>query len=211
MQPVEKSPPPGGVKEQRDGLLRYCRFLTKNQWDADEIAQESLVRALEHYHQEEWTQALLKRIAYSVWIDITRKRRWETVEAPCYEESYQLSGFECAHLLRSLTPKQTVTFVLKEAFQFRIAEIASILNMSETGIKALLSRARNRLKNLQDDPGVGEPSDIQNQLDAILIRTLRAQDPALLLQFIPTLLARQSTVSGERLHVHSSLNLSNAA
>lgn len=211
MQPVEKSPHPGGMKEQRDSLLRYCRFLTKNQWDADEIAQESLAKALEHYRQEEWTQALLKRIAYSVWIDVTRKRRWETVEAPRQEQSYQLSGFDCAHLLRHLTPKQMVTFVLKEAFQFRIAEIASILNMSETGIKALLGRARNRLKNLQDEPGMEEPSDIQKQLDAILLRTLRAQDPSLLLQFIPTLLARQSMVSGERLHVHSSFFLSNAA
>lgn len=96
MQPVEKSPHPGGMKEQRDSLLRYCRFLTKNQWDADEIAQESLAKALEHYRQEEWTQALLKRIAYSVWIDVTRKRRWETVEAPRQEQSYQLSGFDCA-------------------------------------------------------------------------------------------------------------------
>ena len=92
-----------------------------------------------------------------------------------------------------LTPKQLISFVLKEAFQYKISEVASLLNLTETAVKALLNRSRSTLKKIScDEWGESESygeDTLQKELNAILFRSLKAQDPSLLIAYIPTLIA----------------------
>ncbi|WP_225049478.1 sigma factor [Priestia megaterium] len=59
-------------------LQQYCRFLTQNAWDGDDIAQETYLKA-QRYKGEEHnlSSALLNKIAYHHWIDLLRKRKRE--------------------------------------------------------------------------------------------------------------------------------------
>ena len=92
-------------------------------------------------------------------------------------------------LLKQLTPKQFITFVLKEAFQYKISEIAVLLNMSDTGVKALLNRSRLKVKKLSDT-GVDSfwAEAIQESLLHTIVHSIHTQDPSELIKMLPILL-----------------------
>ncbi|WP_188048627.1 sigma factor-like helix-turn-helix DNA-binding protein [Bacillus sp. CH30_1T] len=181
-------------------LYRYCYFLTKSKWDGEDLAQESICKALSHYPAvQNWSSSLLNKIAYHLWVDKVRKQSKESIggvpEVKAEDISKEGISLETVEKLsRKMTPKQLVTFVLKEAFQFKIFEVADVLGMTETAVKALLNRSREKLKKFSEDgDGSGVQTywneTLQEELNAILYRSLMAQDPSLLLAYIPILLA----------------------
>lgn len=189
-----------GIEEMVPKLFRYCYFLTKDKWDGEDLAQESVYKALSRYpDRQDWSPALLKKMAYHLWIDKGRKESRETIRSvpdSCVENHPKewISPEMIGLLSNRLTPKQLVAFVLKEAFQYKISEVAVLLNLTETAVKALLNRARAKLKKISvDDEWVGSDAfwdeNLQKELNAILYRSLKAQDPSLLIAYIPTLLA----------------------
>src|SRR5438132_6398328 len=71
----------------RTQLYRYCRYLTRSPWDAEDLAQDTLARAfvtLARMHGQEPAnpRAWLFRIASNLWIDQTRRRHEVLTEAP---------------------------------------------------------------------------------------------------------------------------------
>src|SRR5215468_3607061 len=61
----------------RPDLYRYCRYLTRNAWDAEDLVQDTLARALvtlgRVFQEIEQPRAWLFRVASNLWID--RQRR----------------------------------------------------------------------------------------------------------------------------------------
>lgn len=132
------------------GLLRYCRFLSQNNWDGDDLAQAAMMKAIHRYRDEESINAaLLKRIAYHQWIDIIRKRKKEILAEPAERaEKDQTMLLETAEMLMEcFTPQQMVIFTLKEAFQYTLGEIAELMGTTETAVKATLHRAKQRISS----------------------------------------------------------------
>ena len=81
------SPLPGAVAQNwrgfldvceplRPELFRYCRYLTRSPWDADDLVQDTLARAfvtLACVHQELANpRAWLFRVASNVWLNRVR-------------------------------------------------------------------------------------------------------------------------------------------
>lgn len=174
-------------------LQRYCRFLAQNAWDGDDIAQETYMKAL-RYQEHQLSSALLKRIAYHHWIDQVRKRKKESLETDVdlssHPITHQLDEIRNAVdlLLCNFTPKQAVIFMLKEAFQYQIKEIADILNTSEMAVKASLHRAKKRLEKDESQSAAMEPfwnEEERQQLADSFYQALKDQDPAVLIQSIP--------------------------
>ena len=171
-------------------LNSYCCWLTKNKWDREEIAQETLAKALKSYERNEWTASLLKKIAYHIWIDCLRKTERESFVI--VEQTYHQAFFEGEELLHALsqklTPKQLIPFVLKEGFQYKISEIAGLLGMTEAGVKALLSRARARMKGLSEsDIDSFWEEEWREELFPVLIDAVSRQDPEKLLALLPAI------------------------
>ncbi|MGM0753903.1 MAG: sigma factor-like helix-turn-helix DNA-binding protein [Bacillota bacterium] len=194
----ERQPNDQVMEELVQKLYRYCYFLTKSKWDGEDLAQESICKALNHYPAQQWRSSLLNKIAYHLWVDKVRKQSKESIgeipEVKAEETKEGISLEIIEKLSRKMTPKQLVTFVLKEAFQYKISEVADVLGMTETAVKALLNRSRARLKKFSgnEDGGGIQPywdEALQEELNAILYRSLMAQDPSLLLAYIPILLA----------------------
>src|SRR5215468_8737275 len=70
----------------RSELYRYCRYLTRSPWDAEDLAQDALARAfvtLARMTEEPANpRAWLFRVASRLWIDEVRKRRELLVDVP---------------------------------------------------------------------------------------------------------------------------------
>lgn len=173
------------------GLMRYCCFLSKNKWDGEEIAQETILKALQYYRNNNNLSArLLNKIAYHHWIDTLRKRKYESNEnvsdAIPIKDPTILETVE--KLTQQFTPKQAIIFVLKEAFQYKANEIAELLGISETAVKSSLHRVKKRLT--QNDSFHVAPfwSDEEYALlPELFYESLMAQDPTVLIKALPNI------------------------
>ncbi|NQD65034.1 sigma-70 family RNA polymerase sigma factor [Bacillus haikouensis] len=189
------------LNELVEKLQHYCLFLTKNKWDGEDLCQESICRALKHYpEQEKWSSALLKKMAYHAWIDKIRKQSKEIlgkVPEQCEEQQIEMDNAALEKLTNTLTPKQLVTLVLKEAFQYKISEIAAILNMTDTAVKAILKRTRARLERLSenDESRTNQEyweENLQEDILTSLQASIQTQDPSQLIKQLPEWISTQS-------------------
>ncbi|KAA0546204.1 sigma-70 family RNA polymerase sigma factor [Bacillus sp. BGMRC 2118] len=182
-------------------LQKYCQFLTQSKWDGEDLVQESLLKAWVHYRNApEVSHSLVNKMAYNHWIDTVRKRQKETLLSDINSELTTDDSDQAemrldllSTLLTELTPKQTVVLTLKEAFLFQNHEIAEILDSTETSVKSILHRAKQRLKNEKTVhllPIWDEEEQVQ--LRNILNQSLLTQDPTILIQAIPLLRSLQS-------------------
>lgn len=183
-------------------LQRYCRFLTQNKWDGDDIAQETYLKALK-YHQHHMSTALVNKIAYHHWIDQLRKRKHEMPEANLDISSCEITkqidkvSDAVEILLNKFTPKQAVIYLLKEAFQYQLKEIAVILDTTETAVKASLHRGKKRLEKANEEE---EPFSVDSfwddkekeELKGIFYEALKEQDPSVLIEAIPSITAKSN-------------------
>ena len=132
-------------------VKRYCTFLTKNKWDGEDLAQEAICKVLQKYSEKKICITLLYKIARNQWLDQMKSKSVQ-------EKLEQQNTFEEPHekiadlhemvgkVLSSLNVQQSVILLLKDVFQYSIADIAKVCSVSEGAVKASLFRSRNRLK-----------------------------------------------------------------
>jgi len=131
--------------------------------DAGDVAQEVFLRAFKYLHRLDLQKPLepwLMRITVNVCRDAARKRqrRWDTfaaIEVPeTIDESpgpYDgLARKQELHILQraldSLPEKERLAIVLRDVEGLSTAEVAAILQSSETTVRSQVSRGRVRLK-----------------------------------------------------------------
>ena len=154
------------IEPHRPALYRYCRRLTGNPFDAEDLHQETVLRAFsklaERFEPVRQPRAYLFRVATNLWIDWCR-RAPNYVEASPEEEPAAapppavrevVDGVET--LLHTLPPREASALVLRDVFEFSVHETASLLSCTEAAVKMATSRARKRLKAL-GSTSVGEP------------------------------------------------------
>jgi RNA polymerase sigma-70 factor (ECF subfamily) len=138
----------------RAQLYRYCRYLTRSPWDAEDLAQDALARAfvtLARMHEQEpaHPRAWLFRIASNLWIDQTRRRRETPVgDAPEPSSSTvepRASREAAGTLLVTLSPQERAAVVLKDVFDLSLDEIAESLGTTVGAVKTALHRGRGKL------------------------------------------------------------------
>ncbi|MCJ7842411.1 sigma-70 family RNA polymerase sigma factor [Lederbergia sp. NSJ-179] len=178
-------------------LQQYCHYLSQSKWDGEDIAQEVIVKALKHYaHRDEISPALLKKMAYNLWIDTVRKRKYETstslteLEENPKDTSSVIDVVD--FLIRELTPKQAVMVMLKDGFQFQVKEIANLMDTSEVAVKATLYRARKRLEKRHEEKKSFSnelywDDEEREQLYELFHQAVKSQDPTVLIHAIPTI------------------------
>lgn len=146
------------MEEMRCALYRYCLSLTSSTWDAEDLVQETCLRALPVINgtlQHPNPTAYLLRTAKNIAIDQARRKnaadrmlevmkRNEAVLSRLYEEAPELDNV-LRLLIRHLSPLQRTVFLLKELFGYKNAEVAGKLATSEGAVKAALHRARTTI------------------------------------------------------------------
>ncbi|WP_371932364.1 RNA polymerase subunit sigma-70 [Bacillus sp. WLY-B-L8] len=195
-------------------LKRYCTFLTKNRWDGEDLAQETICKVLKKYTDTEWSQSicltLLYKVARNQWLDEMRTKAYETEsnKEASYEPHENVAELYALieTMLSCLNEMQTVIFLLKDVFEYSLADIATITSMSEGAIKASLFRTRNKLKTIKEEERFVISKDTEENME-ILVKAIRQQRPELLVKLMPTLqFSKISQHPFPLLHKRSSYN-----
>jgi RNA polymerase sigma-70 factor (ECF subfamily) len=150
----------------RPELYRYCRYLTRSPWDAEDLAQDALARAFATLGRlgeaPPNPRAWLFRVASNLWIDDVRKRREVSADSTSDADG-AATGLEprapreaAATLIGRLGPQERAAVVLKDVFEFSLDEIAEALSTTTGAVKAALHRGRGKLVEAPDVPGTVE-------------------------------------------------------
>ena len=175
------------VQPLRPALHAYCRRLTPSLWDAEDLVQETLLRAfgsLGRIHDPVRNpRAYLLRTATHLWIDQHRRRERE---AAALAEAEELAEAEAAagaagrttpsgelrdagrRLLR-LPPRERAAVLLKDVFDLDLEESAEVLATTVGAVKAALHRGRERLREPEPkrEPAVRAPRRMQPSLSLV--------------------------------------------
>jgi RNA polymerase sigma-70 factor (ECF subfamily) len=161
------------VEPLRPALARYCRRLTGDVWNAEDLAHDTLLRGFGLLGTVgpplRSPRAYLLRIATNLWIDAQRRRLLEAelLEdaalapdplAPAAQENRVLVRDAGEALLRYLAPQERAAVLLKDVFDLSLEETASVLGTSSGAVKAALHRGRARLSEARQAAGRPTPS-----------------------------------------------------
>jgi RNA polymerase sigma-70 factor (ECF subfamily) len=141
----------------RPALWSYCLKLTSSPWDAEDLVQETMLKAFSRMAllaQAVSVKAYLFRIASNTWIDRMRREKalvdeFETTdhaEAPERATDSAETREALEILLETLPPRQRITVLLVDIFDFKPSEVATMIDSTEGAVKAALHRARTSLR-----------------------------------------------------------------
>ncbi len=177
-------------------MLGLAYRITGDPSDAEEIAQDALVRAIER-PPADLTRSLrpwLMRVTANLARDRLRRRRraryfgtwlpgpidtagahagWMAIDpAPGPEARFsarQSITYAFLIALEALTPQQRTVLVLRDVYDLSVAETAQALELSEANVKVTLHRARRRL----DQAGpFDEPTPARRELIEATLQAL---------------------------------------
>ena len=150
-----------------EGLVwRVCWHFTGNRADAEDCAQEAMVRiwrSLKDFRESCSFESWCYRIAANVCADLFRKRKNAGTESlePLLEQGCdppdpgpgpeqavlrKEENEELRQAIRELPPEQRDALILTQLEHRDYSEAAGILNVSEGTVKSRVSRARERLR-----------------------------------------------------------------
>ena len=154
-------------------LFRYCRSLTGSVWDAEDLQQDTLLRAFaklgEFSNPIDNPKSYLFRIATNLWVDRVRRlgqgeiagsQISQDITARSRPEQSAEVRDAAKQLINRLPPRERAAIVLKDVLDFRLEEIAEILQTTPGAIKSALHRGREKLaapEATSEDAGASLP------------------------------------------------------
>ncbi|MFD1019662.1 RNA polymerase sigma factor [Thalassobacillus hwangdonensis] len=131
-------------------LYTYCISLTSSTWDAEDLVQETILKAYvqNKVPRSELSPAYLKTTAKHLFIDRKRKERPgfsfdETLHH--YHEDFTDFDSLIEALIHTLPLKQAMLVMLKDGFGYTSKEISFMLRVRDEAVKTALHRARKKL------------------------------------------------------------------
>lgn len=142
---------------------RYLRVRVDRTWDADDLTAIVFTKAYEHYDDYDPRSSFgswIFRIAHNTYIDFLRRQR-ERVEDDRFfnirvDDTWQpekrtIGREEMARLrecFRRLPEEQRDVLILRFFGELKIAQIAEVLDKSESAVKMIAHRGIRRLREL---------------------------------------------------------------
>lgn len=176
----------------RPALFAYCRRLTRHVWDAEDLAQDALLRAFggmgKLHDPVRNPRAYLLRTATNVWIDRLRRRETEAAalaqsEAPRSPAPSEGGVRDAGSaLLQYLAPQERAAVILKDVFDLSLEESAEVLETTVGAVKAALHRGRGRLR--ESEGGASERPAPSRTLVDRFVELFNAEDKAGLLELV---------------------------
>lgn len=180
------------VEPARPKLHAYCLQLTGSIFDAEDLVQETLLKAFAAIGQGDVAgggglpvanaRAYLGRIATNLWIDAQRHGAREIIGMSPHPEGQatdvaMVTPAAARSLFERAAPQERAAVVLKDVFEFSLEEIAEILTTSVGAVKSALHRGRAKLAQPPPSPPRGQPASvalIDRFIAAFNARDLRA-------------------------------------
>ncbi len=162
------------VSEQYPRLFRLLRWLTDNREAAEDLTQQTFVRAwsgLPNFRGDCTLSTWLHQIAYREYVRWLKEKRehipLDTVEdMQSSEVDSTPDSLALSAALDKLPRDLRDTFLLHYLQELNVAEVARTLGVPEGTVKSRLYTARRRLRDLlQDSPSISQtPSAIINEV-----------------------------------------------
>ena len=152
-----------GIEPLRPELFRFCRSLTRNVWDAEDLVQDTLLKAFAKLADVHWQvdnpRAYLFRVATNHWIDITRKGKEADMPEGYDEQSKDAPADQkpevreaISRLASTLPPVERAAVLLKDVFNFSLEDTANYMETTVGAVKAALHRGRGKLEGAKELP-----------------------------------------------------------
>lgn len=141
-------------------MLNYCSTLTKNRASAEDLVQESYIRAITHWSDLQeldrgQRRAWLYKTARNLFIDQCRKQARET---PAEDEQFAIVPFEddlsqvaAAQLIGRLPENERALFSLRYLEGYNSSELGRMFNLPAATVRARLASAKKRLRKWLGD------------------------------------------------------------
>lgn len=171
------------VASYRPDLFRFCRRLTNNPWDAEDLVQETILIAYgklaDKHAGIENIKSYLFKMATNQWLTWCRRKKIqanfdEALLEPIYQDEIHVVQDSLSVLLDYLPPKERVALVLSEVFESKNEEIAEIMGKTEGAVKSALARAREKLKQLNTPESISREKRRNLEDDRILELAVQA-------------------------------------
>jgi RNA polymerase sigma-70 factor (ECF subfamily) len=148
-------------------LFRVAHSIVRSRAEAEDVVQDAFVRVLQHRRSLPAVREMrvwLVRIAWNLALDRRRKLRPEQIDAAfasslaaatvpadrALGESRQLASL--LEAIERLPKVERQVLLLCAVEELSTAEVATVVGKSESAVRALLYRARSRLRELVDRP-----------------------------------------------------------
>lgn len=172
-----RGPEESALLSHTDALFRYAMSLCRNVATAEDLVQETCLRALSAKNQlrpdsnhKSWLFTILRNI----WLNQLRKGRWTTQapeaefdgisssipaspgDDPHFQYVSKLEVAQVRSAIQQLPQDFREIIILREYDELSYQEIAEILQCPAGTVMSRLARARSRLRSLlADRPGTG--------------------------------------------------------
>ena len=137
----------------REELLKYCCVICGNVSDAEDLLQETFMKALSNLDLleelgEKEQRAWLYKVARNLFYDACRRRALEQKNQIQGEDETDggFSEIETAIILSSLPPDLSRLFIKRYFDGYTSKELAEEYGLTPSGVRAALSRARKLLR-----------------------------------------------------------------
>lgn len=153
------------VEEHQDRLRGFLYRYTRNRQDAEDLTQDTFVKAYRNIHRYDskyrfstWLYTIARRTVYNHFRDKkpTEALEYDLVESsdsPDEEASLDDEIGWVWEAAKQLKPDFREALQLKYVDDLSIEEIAKVMGKSQTNVKIILFRARNKLKGMRTMQG----------------------------------------------------------
>ncbi len=165
------------ISEYRSDLFRFCRKLTNNPWDAEDLVQETLLKAYGRLSDKHFgvtnMKSYLFKMASNQWIDWCRRSKLsQKIKQETNKPIYMGPVYEVKDALSSLhyylPPKERICIVLKDIFEFSLEEVANVINSTEGAVKSALSRGRKKMEKINNNTSDSPDLKLNNSQNLLM-------------------------------------------
>lgn len=153
-------------------LVRWCQRITGNLQTAEELVQETWLRALNHNDSltllnEKQCRAWLYRTTKNLYVDQVRHRAKEMIVAEPPEAMrwpQEMEETEWINLLDSLPDREGQVFAMRYLMGYNSRQIGEFLSMPPGTVRFRLSSARKHLRKMIGGKGYGREEKTDTEL-----------------------------------------------
>ena len=141
------------INQYGDMLYRLCVLMLKNESDAEDVVQETIIKYCQKaptFENSEHEKAWLIRVATNKCRDLFRFRlRHPQIDDDCLEKiSSDSSDSGIIEALASLPEKFRLVLTLHYIEDYRVEDIAKIINRTSSAVKMRLQKGRRLLEKI---------------------------------------------------------------
>jgi len=137
----------------RPWLVQWCTAMTGNRATAEDIVQDTFLRAMSHMDaledlSPEQIRSWLRRTAKNRYIDLVRRAKSEPEPETALSYSDDHTESIVSSLCMALPPEERTLFIMRYFEGYNSTELGDLFDLSPATVRSRLASARRKLRQL---------------------------------------------------------------